>query len=275
MRIEDISEALVPTPDGIYVSGQSRAVSYAEGGHESCLAVEDGSFWFRHRNDCIAALTQAHPFSGLMLDIGGGNGYVAKRLAEEGNQVVLLEPGMAGARNARELRGLDYVVCATVEDSGFKPGSFGALGMFDVIEHVEHDRAFLVVASELLAPGGKLYLTVPCHDWLWSGADVSAGHFRRHTEESVTRLLGGLFDIDYRTYFFWPLIAPQFLLRALPYKLGLTKEHALLSADAEHASGGGMAAHLMTRLLRHEVAAISRGWRIPVGASCLVAATKL
>lgn len=275
MRIEDLSETLRHTDEGIYVSGQRRAVSYSENGHDSCLAVEDGSFWFRHRNDCIAAMVANHRFSEPLLDIGGGNGYVAKRLEDEGHEVVLLEPGMAGARNARKVRGLNHVVCATVEDSGFRSSTFGALGMFDVIEHVEHDREFLAHVSALLAPGGSLFLTVPCHDWLWSGADVRAGHFRRHTRSTVAALLDGLFRIDYFSYFFWPLIAPQFLLRSLPHKLGLAKDHNVLSTGTEHAAGGGMASRIMAGVLQHEVAAVSRGWTIPVGASALVAARRI
>jgi SAM-dependent methyltransferase len=275
--IEELSASLGQDADGVYRAGGSYEVSYAEHGHDECLNVEDRSFWFRHRNDCIASLVANHPYRGRLLDIGGGNGYVAKRLADEGGEVVLLEPGEAGARNARRVRGLDHVVCATLQDAGFRAGSFGALGMFDVIEHIEDDRGFLTQARELLAADGRLYLTVPCHQWLWSGADVHAGHFRRHTRASLEALLDGLFRIDYISGFFRPLVAPLYLLRALPYRLGLGRDNSLLSTEAEHGSGDGLATQAMTYLLRREHARIARNRSFGLGLapSCLLAATRI
>ena len=273
LRIEDLSASLTRNSDGIYTSRGSHEVSYAEDGHDTCFNVEDHSFWFQHRNNCIASTVAKHPYKGALLDIGGGNGYVAKRLVEEGRDVVLLEPGMVGARNARRSRSLEHVVCATIEDAGFHPGSFGALGMFDVIEHIDDDRGFLENSAELLAREGRLYLTVPCHDWLWSTADVDAGHYRRHTMDSLRHLLDGLFRIDYMSYFFRPLVAPEYLLRALPYRMGLLRNRGVLSTEAEHGSGNGLATRGVAYLLRREAMKIAAGESIRAGASCLVAAT--
>lgn len=272
MRIEDITQQLVRNDDGVYVGAGSSPISYAADGHAGCFQVEDASFWFRHRNNCIANMVANQPFQGVMLDIGGGNGYVAQRLSNEGHDVVLLEPGPTGAHNARINRGLEYVACATVEDAGFRPGSFGAIGLFDVIEHIEDDRNFLASIVPLLAPGGRLYLTVPCHHWLWSQADVHAGHFRRHTAASLESLLGGLFEIDYLSYFFRPLVAPQFLLRALPHRMGLGRKQRVLSAETEHGSGNGIVVRAMSRLLDAEARTIANGGSIGFGSSCILAA---
>lgn len=273
MDIKAASSSLFAGDDGIFRSGREAIVSYAEDGHDVCFGVEDGSFWFRHRNDCIAALVRSHPPGGPILDLGGGNGFVAQRLLTEGHDVVLLEPGGAGAGNARLRRGLPQVVCATLEDAGFREGSFGAIGMFDVIEHIAEDRAFLEMVRSLLVPGGRLYLTVPCHQWLWSRVDIDAGHFRRHTLASLSALLAGNFRIDYASYFFAPLVVPQFLLRALPHRLGLDRRHALLSTEAEHGRGAGLAVRILQRLLAREARRIEKHGRIPFGASALVAAT--
>ena len=276
MGIGSLSDTLAQDAEGIWRTGATHQVSYAQHGHGECFQVEDRSFWFRHRNDCIASLVANHPFRGALLDIGGGNGYVARRLADEGHEVVLVEPGEVGARNARKGRGLEHVVCATVQDAAFRPGSFGALGLFDVIEHIEDDRGFLEASTPLLAPGGRLYLTVPCHAWLWSGADVEAGHFRRHTRASLERLLGGLYRIDYLGGFFRPLVAPQYLLRALPYRLGLGRRQSLLSAEAEHGAGDGLATRAITALLHREHARIARTQVLgmALAPSALVAATR-
>jgi SAM-dependent methyltransferase len=274
MDILAASSSLIAGDDGIFRSVRQASVSYAEDGHDRCFGVEDGSFWFRHRNDCIAAVVGAHPPpGGAVLDLGGGNGFVAQRLLAEGHDVVLLEPGAVGARNARVHRALPHVVCATLEDAAFRAGSFGAVGMFDVIEHVEDDRAFLEQVRALLAPGGRLYLTVPCHSWLWSRADIDAGHFRRHTLASLATMLGGTFRIDYASYFFAPLVLPQLLLRAIPHRLGLDRRSAVLTTEAEHGGGDGLVVRTIERLLEREATRIGQQQRIRFGASALLAAT--
>lgn len=280
MQIEHISTRLRPGADGIYVSpgspADSHQVSYSETGHADCYQIEAQSFWFRHRNRCIASVVANHPYSGLMLDLGGGNGYVSQRLAADGNQVLLLEPGRLGARNAKLRRGLDHVACATIEDAEFLPGSFGAIGMFDVIEHIEDDRRFLESITALLAPAGKLYLTVPCHQWLWSGADERAGHYRRHDLASLRALLAGLFSIDYISYVFAPLVLPQYLARALPYRMGLGRgNRRILSAQAEHGAGNGVATRILSKLLDAEARKIAAGRSLRYGASAVVAASRI
>jgi hypothetical protein len=47
--------------DGIFYSTRSEAISYPEEGNEACFEVEDRSFWFRHRNDCIRELVRNFP----------------------------------------------------------------------------------------------------------------------------------------------------------------------------------------------------------------------
>jgi SAM-dependent methyltransferase len=273
MRIEDFSSTLVRNADGIYVAAESRNISYPSEGHAECFQVEDHSFWFRHRNECIAAMVSRHPFDGTLFDIGGVNGYVSQMLAQRGLDVALVEPGYAGALNAHKRRGLSQVIASTLEDANFPPQSIDAMGMFDVVEHIDDDRAFLEKMASLLKPGGRLYLTVPCHNWLWSQADIDAGHFRRHTEQSLQTLLNGLFEIDYLSYFFAPLVLPQFLLRALPFRLGLGRK-PVLSTEAEHGTNSGAVVGLLNKLFAREARRIGAGERLHFGASCLLAARR-
>ena len=123
----------------------------------------------------------------------------------------------------------------------------------------------------MLTQSGRLYLTVPCHNWLWSQADVAAGHFRRHTEKTLRDVLEEHFVIDYMSYFFRPLVPPQWLLRALPYRLGFHRQQPL-STKTEHGADQGAMVRLITRLLQPELSHISRGQRMGFGASCLLAA---
>ena len=264
---------LVFDPKGYWVAGGHEPLSYPDAGHDLCFAIEDGSFWFRHRNDAIVAVVRRFPPGGAIFDIGGGNGYVAAGLERAGFSTVLVEPGQAGAENARR-RGLRHVICASVEAAGFAPGTMHAAGMFDVLEHIRDDRAFLGSLRPLLRPDGRLYLSVPAFPFLWSSEDTFAGHFRRYTRGSLAGVLEAAgFDVEYMTYLFWFLPLPVWLLRAIPSRLGWRGTPTLQSASREHAAGG-VAERLIEWALSGELARIARGRTLPFGGSCLAVARR-
>lgn len=267
--------SLAEDDDGIWHAPPSDTdVSYPADGHAFCLGVEDTSFWFRHRNDCISALVARHPPRGFILDVGGGNGFVARRLIDEGHPCVLLEPGLHGARNARRLRKLPWVLCARLEQLRLQPNTLSAISLFDVVEHVVDDRSFIATVANLLSPGGHLYLTVPMHAWLWSRADEFAGHQRRYTRESMASLLSPHFELLYSTAFFSALLPAIAMLRALPYRIAAGRTAAVMSTEAEHGRSGGLATRVLARALAPEAGLISAGRHLPFGASLIVAARK-
>jgi SAM-dependent methyltransferase len=249
-------------------------VSYPEDDNAVCYQVEDGSPWFRHRNDCIAAVVKRFPPAGAIVDVGGGNGYVARRLIDEGFETIVVEPGPAGAENARTGRGIATVICATLEDAGFRESSLAAVGLFDVLEHIEDDRAMVARLSALLQPGGLAYVTVPSPPWLYSMKDVDALHFRRYSIRGLTEVFGAAFQIAYVTYLFSALTLPTLLLRALPYRLGFARPRTSESYAAEHNRGARSAGGLMASLLARELAAIRNGRVRVYGTSCLLVARK-
>lgn len=267
----DVIRNIVPSKDGIWRTPGNSAVSYPEGGHDTCFGVEDTSFWFAHRNRCIAAVVSRFPPPpGLpIVDVGGGNGYVAKMLHGLGHRTILVEPGDSGVRNARG-RGLPELVQASTEDLDFVPESVGAIGLFDVVEHIPDDVAAIRSFHRLLAPQGRIYATVPAHAWLWSSADDHAGHQRRYTKRSISELfLDCGFTPDFASYYFWPLPAPMLLKRVFLERLAGTRDNAA-RAKSEH----GAASRWADRMLSWEESRLRQGRTIPVGASCIVAATK-
>jgi SAM-dependent methyltransferase len=212
--------------EGLWEARQVTAVSYPEEGNEVCFQVEDDSFWFQHRLDCIRTVLGQFPPAGTLYDIGGGNGYAAAALQAAGTDVALIEPG-PGARNALR-RGVRKVIHATLEDARLEPASLPAAGAFDVIEHIADAGAFLRDIRAVLAPGGRLYCTVPAFPSLWSEEDVRAGHFRRYTRTTLLRALRDAgFTVEFATYFFTWLTLPVLLFRVLPSRLRLTNRAKL------------------------------------------------
>ena len=236
--------------------------------------LEDESFWFRHRNNCIVAAVGQYPPAGCILDVGGGNGYVARRMIDEGFRAAVLEPGEEGALNAKLRRRVPEVFCVSLKDSGLPGNSMAAIGLFDVLEHIEDDRRFLKRVWRVLKPGGMLYMTVPLHSWLWSLSDIVAGHYRRYSHRRIVELIGAQFELLLCTSIFGALVLPVLALRVGPFRLGLARERNVLSAASEHGVSGGLMAKLLDRFLRREVddAALARRRRL--GTSCLLVARK-
>ena len=260
--------------DGVWFSKSTSKISYPEEGNLTCFQVEDSSFWFRHRNNCILSALINFPPNGLLFDIGGGNGFVSSMLQEHGYEVVLVEPGVTGALNAKK-RGLNNVVCSTLEDANFSRGTMPAVGAFDVIEHIEADRSFVTQLKGYLHVGGRLYLTVPAFNILWSGEDRIAGHYRRYTLAGICKLLREVgFEINYSTYIFSILPLPIFLFRTLPSLLGIKRDQSLEKTKAEHHRKGSVFSGILEKIWRKELEMIKKRRKILIGSSCLVIAEK-
>lgn len=259
---------------GIWFARRQAQISYPTHGNAACLAVEDRSFWFRHRNGCIVSVVRRFPPEGVFLDIGGGNGFVAKGLTAAGFTCALVEPGVDGALAAHS-RGIDPVICARLEDMQLSAASVSAAGMFDVLEHIEVEAAALEQVHTVLTPGGRLFLTVPAYQFLFSADDVTAGHFRRYTISTLTRALErSRFRVQFATYIFAPLPPIVFALRTAPSWLGLCRGADPERDAAEHAPSG-ITAQLMDRLLAAEFRRIEAGRPLPFGLSCLFVASKV
>jgi len=259
---------------GVWISNSTEQISFPTTGHDGCYELEDASFWFQHRDAVLLAALRTFPPSGPVFDVGGGNGYVTRTLLDAGYEAVLIEPGLDGVHNARA-RGLPDVICSSLESAGFATGALPAIGLFDVLEHVRREAAFLQTVRRTLQAGGRVYLTTPAHAWLWSDADIGAEHQRRYTLLSLRATLerAGL-KVEYSSYFFSFLLLPILTLRTLPHRLrrGPPRRSLQQRALREHHPPGKLVRVPLRVLANLESAAIRRRHQIPIGASCLAVA---
>jgi len=271
--LQRIAPNLQLAPEGWWVSPTIGAVDYPEHGNEECFQIEESSFWFAHRNRCILEALRMFPPPGTFFDVGGGNGYVARAIQDSGQDVVLMEPGLAGVRNALR-RGVRQVVRSTLEDAGVLPGTLPAIGLFDVVEHIPDHGVFLERVARLLIPGGRIYATVPAYDWLWSEEDVTAGHSRRYTLSALHRILRDTgFQVDFATYFFGFLPLPILLVRALPFRLGLrAKSGSPEAVRSDHQVASPRAQRMLEMWTNWEISRIAQRRTLPMGGSCLIVA---
>jgi SAM-dependent methyltransferase len=273
MDLSTIAPFLALGTDGIWRARQQSVVAYPDQGNAFCFQVEERSFWFNYRNRFIVETVKNFPPSGPIADVGAGNGYVSLALKRAGYGVIVIEPGLAGARNAQS-RGLSPVICATLQDAEVIPQSLDAAGLFDVLEHIEDDEGFLRMVHRVLRPHGRLYLTVPASRALWSTEDDLVGHYHRYSINVLTgRVRAAGFAVDYATYLFSPLTMPLFVLRSLPSRLGYRKTLDAIQTASELNPPPGVAVRAVTTLLDGEVALVKRRRRVPFGTSCLLTAT--
>jgi len=262
--------------DGIWYSAAADEISYHQEGHENCYQVEDESFWFDHRNKCLLHAVHNFPPPGTILDVGGGNGFVTRMFQDNDYPAILVEPGNNGVSNARQ-RGVKNIICSTLEHAGFAPGSVQAVGLFDVIEHIEDDGALIRNVAGLMAKEGRIYVTVPAYPLLWSYHDANAGHYRRYTANVICDLLNNNeFEIEYCSYFFSLLTIPNLLLRSVPTRLGWIKKiDDLKTKKKHHIARNSLTNKILGAFWNWELRRIRKKRRIMTGNSCLVVAKKL
>ena len=273
--VEKLKKDLI-NENGIFFNKKNTDVSYPKEGNELYFEIEKDSFWFNHRNRVIIEAVQRYSPNEVFFDIGGGNGFVASGLENNGIPVVLIEPGIQGCLNAKK-RGLSTIICSTLEDSTLESNTVPAVGLFDVIEHIENDSDFIQLIKGFLIENGLVYISVPAYQFLWSDEDTLAGHYRRYTLPKLEQLLKDCgFKIEFSSYFFNILPLPVFLFRTLPYKLGFKSTSVKKEKNLkEHQNKKGFLKFVLDFVWDFELKRIKKGKKMPVGGSCFIVARKV
>ena len=207
--------------------------AYTDERQDKYFAVEDSGWWYKYRIRIFADLANAY-FDNKkeIVDIGGSNGFNAKYMQEEGFDVLLLEPTKKACENAIA-RGVKRVQNSSFD--GYDRSLYNAM-LFDVLEHIENDEAFLNDLSLKMEKDGVLLLSVPAFSSLWSSEDDIDGHFRRYTIASLRKVVQKTeFEIEYYSYFYSFLYLPIFIFRHLKEKLPFVHNAYERSADEDNA----------------------------------------
>lgn len=97
---------------------------------------------------------------GMLLEVGSGSGRFLNRMRAAGWQVQGTDFDPAAAARVKARYGLSVDV-GELQDLGYAGGSFDAIAMSQVIEHVYDPQALLAEAFRLLRQGGQLVLSTP------------------------------------------------------------------------------------------------------------------
>jgi SAM-dependent methyltransferase len=119
-----------------------------------------------------------------VVDFGAGAGTFAAPLAEQGLDVICVEPDPMLAARLREQRLRNCTMIDEVADH-----SIDLIYTFNVLEHVADDQGTVRALARKLAPGGRLLVYVPAFAILFGAMDRKVGHLRRYRWKPLVALL--------------------------------------------------------------------------------------
>lgn len=179
------------------------------------LHEAEDSWWYKGRAMVIRTMLSRARVTAplaLILDFGAGFGGMYKELARLSPHIDAFEPEVS-ARAVAAQQGY-ATTYTTAEEALLK--QYSLIGLFDVIEHIEDDTAFLLSLHKTLASDGLLAITVPAFQFLWSEHDVAHQHFRRYSKRSLQTLLSDTgYEIVTISYWNTLLFLPAAVVRLL------------------------------------------------------------
>ena len=161
--------------------------------YEAMADLDERHWWYRARREVVAALIRRRalpPKGAKVLEVGCGTGHNLEMLSEFGT-VDALEVDEAARALAEKRLGRPVFDAPLPELAGVPECAYDLVASLDVVEHIPDDAASVASLAKRLKPGGKLVLTVPAHQWMWSAHDVVNHHQRRYSKAGFRKLIEG------------------------------------------------------------------------------------
>ncbi|MBR0552454.1 class I SAM-dependent methyltransferase [Stakelama marina] len=156
------------------------------------MAAHDSThWWYRARREILADYLRREgglPADARILEIGCGTGHNLPMLARFGTvDAIEIDPAAAEIAGARLGKAIGSAPLPAL--GGVERESYDLIAVLDVVEHIEDDVAALKAMAECLKPGGRILITVPAHQWMWSAHDVVNHHHRRYSKRTLNRAI--------------------------------------------------------------------------------------
>jgi SAM-dependent methyltransferase len=173
-------------------------------------------FWIRRRFAVLQKLAcELITRTGEMAEVGCGHGLLQRQIEDTyGREVTGFDLNEYALKQNVSQRSKVYCYDILAMDAAFQ-ARFEVIFLFDVLEHILDEEAFLRTIKFYLAPHGKLVVNVPAGQWIYSTYDRAVGHLRRYSIGMLRKAVSssGL-QVERWSYWGLPFI-PILMLRKL------------------------------------------------------------
>lgn len=172
----------------------------------------------------------------LILDVGCGNGWVAKYFLAKGKNVISMDIALKNPTKVlKENPGENHAaVVADAYHLPFKKNSFDAIIAAEIMEHVYDPKLFISSLMEVLKPDGKLVITTPYNEKIEYFLCVHCNkptpknaHLHSFNEKSIVNLIPEDFSNYHVEKFsnkYFVRLRLNLLIAFLPYRLWKIKD---------------------------------------------------
>jgi len=146
-------------------------------------------WWYVARRKILADLIAREaelPEGARILEVGCGTGHNFEMLKRFGRLDALEVDGEARALSSKRL-GHAVGDAPLPELTGVPDRTYDLIALLDVLEHVDNRTESLRSMATKLTPNGKILVTVPAYQWMWSAHDRAHHHKLRYSKRTLRR----------------------------------------------------------------------------------------
>lgn len=144
-------------------------------------------WWYVARRRILADLIRREvslPQDARILEVGCGTGHNFGMLRQFG-RVDALEVDTEARVLASSRLGRQVGDAPLPDLPGVPDRTYHLIALLDVLEHVDNRPDSLRSVAAKLAPGGRILVTVPAYQWLWSAHDLAHHHKLRYSKKGL------------------------------------------------------------------------------------------
>jgi 2-polyprenyl-3-methyl-5-hydroxy-6-metoxy-1,4-benzoquinol methylase len=195
-------------------------------------------FWIRRRFEVLQRLAGSVVAGAKeMAEIGCGHGLLQRQIEDGyGREVSGFDLNEYALKRSVSRRSKIYCYDIFQRESALRE-RFDLIFLFDVLEHIREEDAFMDAVLFHLAPNGKVIVNVPAGQWAFSSYDEAAGHVRRYSIDllAATAARSGL-AMEKCSYWGLPLV-PILMVRKL-WLMAMRDRDKIITAGFDSRSPG-------------------------------------
>jgi len=163
--------------------------------------------WEISRADSVINVLADVPKDVIIADVGSGDQYFTTRLTE----ITMHSVFAVDKEYTKDQPSDPRIKCYSDIDS-LLDNSIDYIFLMDVLEHIENDLDFLTILSKKLKVGGKIIITVPAWQILFSTHDKYLRHFRRYNSKQLRQLVSKANLKVVKNHYFYTSLIPARIL---------------------------------------------------------------